>query len=75
MRKLTQRERRVLRYHGQPASVVATAERMTINEVMEIRAALRGRGIEHSPNADADMVQLPLDYDRLMRDNRAPRRP
>jgi hypothetical protein len=42
--QLTPRERRVLALHGLPAAMVATRERMTLDEVLEIRLALRARG-------------------------------
>ena len=75
MRKLTQLERRVLAYPGQPAHAVAVAERITIAEVLEIRERLRGRGIDHSPHTtDVQQPQLD-DVGQLMRDNRAPKRP
>jgi hypothetical protein len=50
-RKLTYRERRVLRYHGMPAREVSVALHMSVNEVLEVRAGLRTRG--HVPVSSA----------------------
>jgi hypothetical protein len=76
-RKLTQLERRVLAYHGQPAATVSALERIPVSEVMRIRAELRGRGAEHSPQStdtpEQQQLELDDDVDRLMRRNRAPR--
>lgn len=74
MSKLTQRERRVLRYHGQPAATVAVLERIPVAEVLRIRLALRSRGVAGiSPFAEETQTQL--DLDRVMRENRGPRTP
>lgn len=77
--KLTQVERRVLRYHGQPAETVAIAERLTIHQVIEIRLALRRRGVV--PDFGGSLPDGPpptctedqLSFDHMMRANRAPR--
>lgn len=75
--RLTQRERSVLRYHGMPADTVSVALRMRVNEVLEIRAQLRERGVTPTaPALHAPIIeeQLSLDHtDHLMRTNRAPR--
>ena len=79
--RLTYRERRLLRYHGMPAKDVARVERMTVHEVLEIRAQLRERGLTPTtPGLDqgvyehVDETQMSMgDLDSMMRDNRAPR--
>lgn len=74
-RKLTDRERRLLRYHGMPAADVARVEHLTVEQVMEIRATLSRRGVTPAPpGAEPDGTQLTMgDVEQLMRDNRAPR--
>jgi hypothetical protein len=78
---MTYLERRVLRYHGMPARDVARVEKLTVHEVLEVRAQLRSRGLTPTtPGLDVGVYeqeqqeQLSLgDVDQLMRDNRAPR--
>ena len=79
MSSLTYRERRMLLYDGIPARQVAVAERMPVNEVLELRSQLRGRGVLPSypgvdDDAQADEEQLDFtELDRLMTDNHTPR--
>ena len=66
--KLTYRERRLMRYRGMPARDVARVERMTIIEVLEIRAQLRARGVipsvsELHQGDDRTPTQLDLQFD------------
>jgi hypothetical protein len=77
---LTARERRFLNYEGLPAKTIAIVERMTIDDVLEMWASLKDRGIvrhtigvrPHGPACE----QLSLDQvDRMMRGNRAPAAP
>jgi predicted transcriptional regulator len=70
MSRLSYRERRMLLYHGMPAKIVAVAERMTIDEVLEVRLALRRRGVVPSVSEVAF-----ASYDRMMRHNTAQARP
>lgn len=74
MRKLTHLERRVLRYHGQPANTVAVAERLELEVVLEVRMQLRARGhVPALPGVEQEPTQLAFDdVDHLMRSNRAP---
>lgn len=72
-RKLSHRERRVLLYGGQPASLVAVHERMSVSEVLEVRARLRSRGVTGQSPQAPPAAQHQLDVDELMRTNRAPR--
>lgn len=75
--RLSYRERRVLIYHGMPARTVAVAERMTIDEVLEVRLALRRRGVVPSAVEPAPAgTQLSFAaFDRMMRSNSAPASP
>jgi hypothetical protein len=79
MSRLTYLERRIMRYHGMPARDVARVEKLTVHEVLEVRAQLRERGhVPTTPGLDQGVYeqpqQLSLDQvDQLMRDNRAPR--
>jgi hypothetical protein len=77
MSRLSYRERRMLLYHGMPAKIVAVAERMTIDEVLEVRLALRRRGVVPSVSevAPADTQLTFASYDRMMRHNTAQARP
>lgn len=72
--RLSYRERRVLIYHGMPARTVAVAERMTIDEVLEVRLQLRARGVVPScPETAPRGTQLTFaGLDRMMRTNVAP---
>lgn len=77
--RLTYLERRVLRYHGMPAKDVARVEKLSVHEVLEVRAQLRSRG--HTPTTPGLDVgayereqQLSLtEIDQMMRSNQAPR--
>ncbi len=70
---LSYRERRVLAYDGQPAKTCAVAERMTINEVLEVRAELRRRGVvPTAPETATSGTQLTFAaFDSMMRHNRS----
>jgi hypothetical protein len=72
--RLSYRERRVLLYHGMPARTAAVAERMTIDEVLEVRAQLRRRGVvPTAAEAAPSPTQLSFSaIDSLMRHNTAP---
>lgn len=77
MTRLTQRERRFLNYQGLPAKSIAVIEKLTIDEVLEIWAQLKARGVvRHTIGARPQgpaCEQLSLDQlDRMMRGNRAP---
>lgn len=76
MAKLTDLERRFLRYHGIPAREIARIEDISIGRVLEVWAALKDRGaIAHTTGVSQGPVceQLSFDQiDRLMRGNRAP---
>jgi hypothetical protein len=71
--RLSYRERRMLLYHGMPARTAAVAERMTIDEVLEVRAQLRRRGVVPSaPEIAPPDTQLTFGaIDALMRSNTA----
>jgi hypothetical protein len=76
--KLTQLERQLLRYQGVPAHVVAKAERITVDRVLEVWASLKDRGVmaggpHHQHHEGPADEQLSFDQvDRMMRGNRAP---
>lgn len=71
--RLSYRERRLLLYHGMPARTAAIAERMTIDEVLEVRDQLRRRGVVPTA-AEAAPAESQLSFgaiDSLMRHNTA----
>ena len=75
--KLTNLERRVLKYQGMPAKDVARVEHLTLDEVMEVRAQLRSRGhgpslVEAQPEPHVEEQMTLGQVDRMMRDNRSP---
>jgi hypothetical protein len=65
MRAPTERERRMIQMHGQPADRVAVALRMTIAEVLEMRAQLRDRGLTPRSPALADATVRQLAFEDL----------
>ena len=76
--KLTNVQRRVLRYHGQPADRVSVLERLTVHEVLEARQQLASMGaVGVTPYAEPTpagrALEDQLSFDQMMRANRAPR--
>lgn len=72
--RLSYRERRVMQHHGRSAKAVALAERMTVDEVLEVRAQLSARGVSPAhPETTVPGTQLSFQaFDSLMRHNTGP---
>lgn len=74
MKHLSSVERKVLRYHGQPAKTIAVAEGLRLEEVLEAQAQLRSRGVVGiTPYAEPTCTEDQLSFEQMMRNNHAPK--